>query len=147
MKKRGTWLVADIYNGDYTETVGRRDGWSEEILRKNRETTDIQRDGFAKAVAAGVRIGYGTDAGIFPHGDNARQFAYMVRHGMTPMQAIRAATTDAAAALGRAQELGSIAPGRYADLIAVTGDPLADVTRLEQVQAVIKEGRLIDRGD
>ncbi len=144
MKKHGTWLVADIYNGDYTEIVGRRDGWSEEILRKNHETTDIQRRGFAKAVAAGVRTAYGTDAGIFPHGDNAKQFAYMVRYGMKPFQAIRAATIDAAAALGRAQELGSIAPGRYGDLIAVTGDPLADVTRLEQVQAVIKEGRLFD---
>ncbi|MGQ0383313.1 MAG: amidohydrolase family protein, partial [Gammaproteobacteria bacterium] len=138
--------VADIYNGDYTEEVGRRDGWLEEILRKNRETTDIQRVGFAKAVKAGVRIGYGTDAGLFPHGDNARQFTYMVRNGMTPIQAIRAATIDAAAALGRAQELGSIAPGRYADLIAVTGDPLADIKRLEQVQAVIKAGRLIDPG-
>jgi imidazolonepropionase-like amidohydrolase len=147
MKEHGTWLVADIYNGDYTEEVGSRDGWSEEILRKNRETTDIQREGFRKAVAAGVRIGYGTDAGIYPHGANARQFAYMVRHGMTPAQAIRAATLDAAAALGRAQELGAIAPGRYGDLIAVTGDPLADVTRLEHVSGVIKEGHLFDPGD
>ncbi|MGQ0430024.1 MAG: Xaa-Pro dipeptidase [Gammaproteobacteria bacterium] len=147
MKERGTWLVADVYNGDYTEEVGRRDGWSEEILRKNRETTDIQRAGFAKAVKAGVRIGYGTDAGIFPHGDNAKQFAYMVKNGMTPIQAIRAATLDAAATLGRAQELGSIAPGRYADLIAVPGDPMADVTRLEHVSGVIKEGRLFDPGD
>ncbi|HEY7739787.1 MAG TPA: amidohydrolase family protein [Steroidobacteraceae bacterium] len=144
MKKHGTWLVADIYNGDYTEEVGHRDGWSEEILRKNRETTDIQREGFRKAVAAGVNIGYGTDAGIYPHGANARQFAYMVRFGMKPIQAIRAATIDAAAALGRAQELGAIAPGRFADLVAVTGDPLADVTRLEHVSGVIKEGRLFD---
>ncbi len=147
MQGRGTWLVADIYNGDYTEEVGRRDGWSPEILRKNRETTDIQREGFRKAVRAGVRIGFGTDAGIFPHGDNAKQFAYMVRFGMTPLQAIRAATIDAAAALGRAQELGSIAPGRFADLVAVTGDPLADITRLEHVSGVIKEGHLFDPGD
>jgi len=147
MKERGAWLVADIYNGDYTEEVGSRDGWSEEILRKNRETTDIQREGFRKAVTAGVRIGYGTDAGIYPHGANARQFAYMVRYGMTPAQAIRAATIDAAAALGRAQELGAIAPGHYGDLIAVTGDPLADITRLEHVSGVIKEGHLFDPGD
>jgi len=147
MKEHGAWLVADIYNGDYTEEVGRRDGWSEEILRKNRETVDIQREGFRKAVAAGVNIGYGTDAGIFPHGDNAKQFAYMVRYGMTPLQAIRSATLDAAAALGRAQELGAIAPGRYADLVAVTGDPLADVTRLEHVSGVIKDGHLFDPGD
>jgi imidazolonepropionase-like amidohydrolase len=147
MKEHGTWLVADIYNGDYTEEVGHRDGWSEEILRKNRETTDIQREGFRKAVAAGVHVAYGTDAGIYPHGNNARQFAYMVRYGMTPIEAIRSATIDAAAALGRGPELGAVASGRYADLIAVTGDPLADITRLEHVSGVIKEGHLIDPGD
>jgi imidazolonepropionase-like amidohydrolase len=143
MVKHGTWLVADIYNGDYTEEVGSRDGWSEEILQKNRETTGIQRRGFEKAVRAGVRIGYGTDAGIYPHGQNARQFAYMVKHGMTPLGAIRAATIDAAASLGRAQELGSVAPGKFADLVAIDGDPLADVTRLEHVAAVIKNGELV----
>ena len=147
MVKHGTWLVADIYNGDYTEEVGSRDGWSEEILQKNRETTDIQRQGFEKAVRAGVRIGFGTDAGIYPHGDNARQFAYMVKYGMTPLGAIRAATIDAAASLGRAQELGSIAPGKFADLVAIDGDPLADVTRLEHVAAVIKNGELAGTGD
>jgi imidazolonepropionase-like amidohydrolase len=147
MKQHGAWLVADIYNGDYTEEVGKRDGWPEEILRKNRETTDIQREAFRKAVARGVHIGFGTDAGIYPHGDNARQFAYMVRYGMTPLQAIRSATIDAAAALGRAQELGAVAPGRYGDLVAVTGDPLADITRLERVFGVIKDGHLFDPGD
>lgn len=147
MKEHGTWLVADIYNGDYTEEVGHRDGWSEEILRKNRETTDIQREGFRKAVLAGVNIGYGTDAGIYPHGANARQFAYMVKFGMKPIQAIRSATIDAAAALGRVQELGAVAPGRFADLIAVEGDPLADVTRLEHVSGVIKDGHLFDPGN
>ena len=146
MVKHGTWLVADVYNGDYTEEVGSRDGWPEEILRKNRETTDIQRRGFEKAVRAGVRIGYGTDAGIYPHGQNARQFAYMVKHGMTPLGAIRAATIDAAASLGRAQELGSVAPGKFADLVAVAGDPLTDVTRLEHVVAVIKNGELVNTG-
>ena len=147
MVRHGTWLVADIYNGDYTEEVGSRDGWSEEILRKNRETTDIQRAGFEKAVRAGVRIGFGTDAGIYPHGENARQFAYMVRHGMTPLRAIRAATIDAAALLGRAQELGSITPGKFADLVAVDGDPLADVTRLEHVAGVIKDGQFVRTGN
>ncbi|HEY5560091.1 MAG TPA: amidohydrolase family protein [Steroidobacteraceae bacterium] len=147
MVRHGTWLVADIYNGDYTEEVGSRDGWSEEILRKNRETTDIQRAGFEKAVRAGVRIGFGTDAGIYPHGENARQFAYMVRHGMTPLGAIRAATIDAAALLGRAQELGSITPGKFADLVAVDGDPLADVTRLEHVAGVIKDGQFVRTGN
>lgn len=147
MKKHGSWLVADIYNGDYTEEVGHRDGWSAEILRKNRETTDVQREGFRKAVHAGVNIGYGTDAGIYPHGANARQFAYMVRFGMTPIEAIRSATIDAAAALGRGQELGAVAPGRFADLVAVLGDPLADITRLEHVSSVIKEGHLFDPED
>ncbi|HEX9706291.1 MAG TPA: amidohydrolase family protein [Steroidobacteraceae bacterium] len=146
MVKHGTWLVADVYNGDYTEEVGGRDGWSEEILRKNRETTDIQRAGFAKAVRAGVRIGFGTDAGIYPHGDNARQFAYMVKYGMTPLGAIRAATIDAAASLGRSQELGSIAPGKFADLVAVQGDPLEDIDRLRHVAGVIKQGQLVHQG-
>jgi imidazolonepropionase-like amidohydrolase len=90
-----------------------------------------------------VRIGYGTDAGVYPHGGNARQFAYMVRYGMTPLEAIRAATTSAAASLGRSQELGSIAPGKFANLIAVAGDPLEDVRRLERVSAVIWKGRLV----
>jgi imidazolonepropionase-like amidohydrolase len=147
MVKHGTWLVPDVYNGDYTEEVGTRDGWPEEILRKNRETTDIQRAAFAKAVKAGVRIGFGTDAGIFPHGDNARQFAYMVKYGMSPLGAIRSATIDAAASLGRSQELGSIAPGKFADLIAVTGDPLEDVERLRHVSGVIQRGRMIHLGD
>lgn len=147
MLRHRTWLVADVYNGDYIEEIGRRDGWSDEILRRNREATDTQRAGFEKAVRAGVRIGFGTDAGVYPHGDNARQFAYMVRHGMTPLGAIRAATIDAAASLGRAQELGSIAPGKFADLVAVAGDPLADVTRLEHVAAVIKNGQLVGKGN
>lgn len=146
MVKHGTWLIADIYNGDYTEEIGTRDGWPEAILRKNRETTDIQRTAFAKAVKAGVRIGFGTDAGIYPHGDNARQFAYMVKYGMTPLGAIRAATIDAAASLGRSQELGSIAPGKFADLIAVQGDPLEDIDRLRRVAGVIKQGVLIHNG-
>jgi imidazolonepropionase-like amidohydrolase len=133
-------------NGDYTEEVGARDGWSEEILRKNRETADIQREGFEKAVRAGVRIGFGTDAGIFPHGENARQFAYMVRHGMTPLAAIRAATIDAAASLGRSQELGSLTPGKFADLVAIDGDPLADIGRLRHVAGVIKQGQLVTAG-
>jgi imidazolonepropionase-like amidohydrolase len=143
MVRHGTWLVADIYNGDYTEEVGGREGWSEEILRKNRETTDIQRQVFTRAVRTGVNIGFGTDVGIFPHGDNARQFAYMVRYGLSPLGAIRAATIDAARCLGQERDLGSIAPGKFADMIAVAGDPLADVETLRKIAAVIKEGRLI----
>jgi imidazolonepropionase-like amidohydrolase len=147
MVRHGTWLVADIYNGDYTEEVGSRDGWSGEILRKNRETTGTQREAFTKAVRAGVKIGFGTDSGIYPHGDNARQFAYMVRYGLSPLDAIRAATIDAARCLGQERDLGSIAPGKYADMIAVTGDPLADVETLRKIAGVVKEGRLITGGN
>ena len=147
MRRSGTWLVADIYNGDYTEEVGSSAGWSAEIMRKNRETTDIQREAFRKAVKAGVRIGFGTDAGIYPHGDNARQFAYMVRYGLSPLGAIRSATIDAARCLGRERDVGSVQPGKYADMIAVTGDPLADVETLRKIAGVIKEGRLMTGGN
>lgn len=140
MKQHGTWLVADIYNGDYIDTVGRRDGWSAEILRKNLDTTEAQREGFRKAVAAGVNIAYGTDSGVYPHGDNARQFAYMVRYGMTPLQAIRAATLESARLLRKEKELGSISLGKFADLVALACDPLADIACLQQVRGVVKAG-------
>ncbi len=143
MKQHGTWLVADIYDGDYIEEVGRRDGWSAEILRKNRETTDAQRDGFRKAVAAGVNIAFGTDSGVYPHGTNARQFAYHVRYGQTPMQAIQSATINAAKLLGRERELGSIAAGKAADLVAVACDPLADIDCLMQIRGVMKDGKSV----
>lgn len=142
-KASGTWLVMDIYNGDYIEDVGTKEKWPEEYLRKNRETTDVQRVGFAKAVKTGVRIAYGTDSGVYPHGGNAKQFAYMVRYGMTPMQAIQSATIRAAELLGKEDELGSIAPGRFADLVAVKGDPLADVRALENVAHVMKGGGMV----
>jgi len=136
----GVWLVMDIFNGDWIEEFGTREGWPEEYLRKNRETTDLQREGFANAVRMGVRIGYGTDAGVYPHGLNARQFAYMVRYGMTPLQAIRSATMEAATLIGHEGELGSLKPGKFADMIAVEGDPLANVRVLESVAGVIKGG-------
>ncbi len=142
-KARGTYLVMDIYNGDYTAEVGRRDGWSESILRKNDETTGIQREGFAKAVRAGVKISFGTDVGLFPHGLNARQFKYMVRHGMTAMQAVQSATTVAAAQLGWGKDVGSLTPGHWADMIAVARDPLADIAALEQVSHVLKGGEVV----
>jgi imidazolonepropionase-like amidohydrolase len=143
MKKYGTWLVADIYNGDYIAEVGRRDRWSEEILRKNDETTQTQRVGFTKAAKAGVHIAFGTDSGVYPHGDNARQFSYMARHGLTPMDAIRAATLNSARLLAQEKDLGSLTAGKFADLIAVEGDPLQDIDRLREVRGVIKAGRQI----
>jgi imidazolonepropionase-like amidohydrolase len=147
MKQHGTWLVADIYNGDYIDTVGRKEGWSAEILQKNLDTTERQRQGFRKAVAAGVNIAFGTDSGVYPHGDNARQFAYMVRYGLTPMQAIQSATINPARLLGRERELGSIAPGKAADLIAVEGDPIADIEVLRDVRSVIKGGTWVCDGN
>ncbi|QIG81892.1 amidohydrolase family protein [Sphingosinithalassobacter tenebrarum] len=142
-RDRGVWLVMDVFNGDYIDTVGRQEGWSAEILRKNTDTTIAQRERFRKAVNAGVRIAFGTDAGVFPHGQNARQFAYMVKWGMTPMQAIQAATTSAAELMMRSQDVGVIAPGRYADMIAVRADPLADIRALESVDHVMKGGEII----
>lgn len=142
-KASGTWLVMDIYNGDYIDDIGTKEGWPEEYLRKNRETTDVQREGFAKAVKMGVKIAYGTDSGVYPHGVNGRQFKYMVRYGMTPMQAIQSATIRAAELLGKEAVLGSIAPGRYADLVAVKADPLTDISALEAVNHVMKGGEII----
>lgn len=142
-RDRHVWLVMDVYDGDYIDTVGTKEGWPAEYLRKNRETTQIQRDNFRKAVAMGVPLAFGTDAGVYPHGINARQFAYMVANGMTPAQAIHAATVDAAELLGQADNLGRVAPGRFADLIAVQGDPLADVRVLESVAHVMKGGAVV----
>jgi len=143
MKTKGVWLVADIYNGDYIDEVGTRDGWPEETLRKNRETTETQRDVFRRAVKMGVKIAYGTDSGVYPHGDNAKQFPYMVKYGMTPMQAIQAATTSPAALLDWSEDVGAVSPGKYADMIAVEGDPLADVSALSNVIGVMKGGAVV----
>jgi imidazolonepropionase-like amidohydrolase len=140
MKEKGAWLVADIYNGDYIATVGKEKGWSEEILRKNDETTDAQRAGFRKAVAAGVRIAYGTDSGIYPHRFAARQLPYMVRYGMTPIQAIQSATSSAAELMGWQDRVGSLTPGKFADIIAVPGDGLGDLKNFENVAFVMKGG-------
>ena len=145
-KDRGVWLDMDIFNGDWIDEVGTREGWPAEYLRKNRETTGLQRAGFAKAVKIGVPLTYGTDAGVYPHGLNARQFPYMVRYGMTPMQALQAATSSAAKALGRT-DLGSVRPGHVADLVAVARNPLEDIDVLQCVDAVVKGGRLVQRGD
>jgi imidazolonepropionase-like amidohydrolase len=143
MKERGVYLVADIYNGDYIATEGRRAGWPEEYLRKNDETTEAQRQGFRKAVAAGVRIAYGTDSGVYPHGDNAKQLPYMVRYGMTPMQAIQAATIEAARNIGWEKRVGSLGPGKLADLVAVEGDALADLSSFGHVAFVMKGGVVV----
>ena len=142
-KASGTWLVMDIYNGDYIDDIGTKEGWPEEYLRKNRETTDVQRVGFTKAVERGVKLAYGTDSGVYPHGQNAKQFAYMVRYGMTPMQAIQSATIRAAELLGKEKMLGAIAAGRFADLVAVKENPLTNITALEHITLVMKNGKIV----
>jgi len=139
-KQHGTALSMDVYNGDYIDTVGREEKWPEEFLRKNVETTEAQRQGFTKAHRAGVDIVFGTDAAVYPHGLNARQFPIMVQRGMTPMAAIQSATSLAAKHMGWDDRIGSLQPGRFGDVIAVKGDPLADVTRLQDVAVVIKGG-------
>jgi imidazolonepropionase-like amidohydrolase len=140
-KANGVWLDMDIYNGDWINEVGTKQGWPAEYLRKNLETTEVQRRGFSAAVKAGAKMTFGTDAGVYLYGLGGRQFAYMVRCGMTPMRAIQAATSEAAKALRMDGKVGTLAPGAYGDLIAVKGDPLADIRVLEHVEGVIKEGR------
>ena len=143
MVEHGTYLVADVWMGDWTIEQGERQGWSPNVMRKLRETTDVQRDGFAKAVEAGVRIAFGTDSGTYPHGMNARQFATMVEHGMAPMEAIRSATVVAAELLGWRDRVGAIEPGLFADLVAVAGDVVDGIDRLTDVAVVIKGGRIL----
>ena len=140
-------LSMDVYNGDYIDKEGREQGWPEEFLRKNLETVEAQRQGFTQAHAAGVPIVYGTDAAVYPHGLNARQFRIMVQRGMTPMEAIQSATSVAARYMGWEDRIGAIAPGRYGDLIAVRCDPLADISCLERVDVVVKGGLVFRQPD
>jgi len=139
LKEHGTFLVSDIYNDDYILAEYGRLGYPESILEKERKVGRTQRESFKKAALAGVKIAYGTDAGVYPHGWNAKQFRHMVEWGLTPMQAIQSATANAAELIG-IETVGVIAPGRFADLVAVEGDPLADVTKLERMAFVMKDG-------
>jgi imidazolonepropionase-like amidohydrolase len=143
-KKYGTWLSMDIYNTEYTQSEGKKNGVLEDNLRKDREVADIQREGFRKAHKAGVKMVYGTDSGVHPHGDNGKQFRWMVQYGMTPAQAIQTATANAAEALGR-KDIGVIEAGRYADIVAVKGNPAQDVTLLERVDFVMKGGEVVKK--
>jgi imidazolonepropionase-like amidohydrolase len=145
MVSRGTWLVADIYNDDYLLGKAVEFHLPEESIAKEKALGQLQRDNFAKAVKAGVKVAFGTDAGVYPHGDNAKQFFYMVKYGCTPARAIRSATADAAELLGKASTVGKVEPGLFADLIAVEGDPLADVRALEKVGFVMKGGVVVQK--
>jgi len=142
-KKSGAWFSMDIYDDDYILAEGAKNGVFAESLEKERAIGLKQRQTFQRSVKAGVRHVFGTDAGVYPHGTNGLQFSKMVEWGMTPLQAIQAATVNAGEALGRPGDVGTIAPGRYADIIAVAGDPLADVKALQMVAVVIKGGVVV----
>ena len=142
MKAHGTYLVADIYNDDYILGKATEFGLPKENVDKEKMVGRLQRENFAKAVAAGVKIAFGTDAGVYPHGDNAKQFHYMVKFGMTPAGAIRAATSSAADLIDRSKDVGTLEEGKYADLIAVTANPLDHVEVLEHVSFVMKAGKV-----
>jgi imidazolonepropionase-like amidohydrolase len=139
-KEKGTYLVMDIYNDDYIMTEYKKRGYPDTILEKERKVGRTQRENFRKAWQAGVKMAYGTDSGVYPHGDNGKQFAKMVEWGMTPMQAIESATTWAADLLGWSDRVGSVQNGRFADLVAVSADPLANISVLEHPQFVMKGG-------
>ncbi|WP_336518299.1 amidohydrolase family protein [Pollutibacter soli] len=143
MREKGTYLVADIYNDDYIMSEYKRLGYPDKILEKERLVGKTQRESFAKAVKAGVKIAFGTDAGVYPHGWNAKQFKYMVQYGLTPIQAIQAATVQAADLLGWTAKVGSISKGKYADIIAVPSNPLDNIQVLETVSFVMKGGEII----
>jgi imidazolonepropionase-like amidohydrolase len=143
MAERGTFLVCDMYDGVWMEEEGPGLGYTEEVLRKTRWTNETQREGFTKALRAGVRIANGTDSGIAPHGMEARNLAMYVRYGMTPLDAIASATWESADLLGQRDRLGAVREGLLADLIAVPGDPSEDITLLEDVPFVMKGGELV----
>ncbi len=145
LKEKGTYLVPQIYLGKWTLSRADQIGMSAEIQEKSRSVRKVARQNFTAAIAAGVKIAYGTDAGVYPHGENAKDFAEYVQMGMTPLQAIQSATLNAADLLAWSDRAGSLEPGKWADLIAVEGDPLADITRLENVRLVMKGGVVYKR--
>jgi len=142
-KKYKVYFSMDIYNTDYTQTESKRRGELPEFIRKDAMIGEIQRRNFERALKAGIRMTFGTDAGIYPHGDNARQLAVMVRYGMTPMQAIQVATVNGADAIGLDEQIGTLKTGAYADLIATSDDPLNDIRALERVNFVMKGGTVV----
>jgi len=145
MKEHGTYLDADIYNDEYIQGEGKAKGMPADFLEHDAELGRIQRENFAKAFKAGVKMAFGTDAAVFPHGQNARQLAFMVKYGMTPMQAIQCATMNSADLIGVKDQIGSIEAGKKADIIAVDGDPISDIKTLEHVSFVMKDGHVYVR--
>jgi len=141
-KEHGTYLDMDIYDEECIQDAAKENKTPADFLVHDRDLGEIQRRNFTKALRAGVKMSFGTDAGVCPHGTNARQFAFMVKYGMTPMQAIQSATSNAADLLGKSNLLGSLQPGKYGDIIAVLGDPLENIRLLENVKFVMKEGKI-----
>lgn len=141
-KQHGTYLDFDIYNDDYILDEYAKKGFPASTVEKERMVGRVQRENFQRAVKAGEKLAFGTDAGVYPHGWNGKQFAKMAQWGMTPMQSIQAATVNAADLLGLKDKLGALAPGYYADLVAVSGEPLKDITQLEHVHFVMKAGEV-----
>jgi imidazolonepropionase-like amidohydrolase len=145
-KERGVYLVMDIYNDDYILGKAIEFGLPKENVEKEKMVGRLQRENFERAVKGGAKMAFGTDAGVYPHGDNAKQFFYMVKFGLTPAQAIRAATSNAADLIGRAKDVGALEAGKFADVIAVTEDPLQNVRALENVGFVMKGGTVVKDG-
>jgi imidazolonepropionase-like amidohydrolase len=141
-KEHGTYLVMDIYNDTFILEYGASVGMLPESLEKERVVGQLQRDNFEKAFKAGVKMAFGSDGAVYPHGDNGKQFFYMVEYGMTPMQALQAATIHAAELIGWSEDVGAIAEGFYADIIAVDKNPLDDITVMENVSFVMKDGKV-----
>jgi len=141
-KQHGTYLDMDIYDEECIQEEGRSGSMPKDFLEHDAELGRAQRENFRRAVTAGVKMSFGTDAGVCAYGTSAKQFAFMVKYGMPPMQAIQAATSNAADLLGRSSEVGSIKPGKYADIVAVGGDPLTDIRVLEDVKFVMKDGKI-----
>jgi len=142
-KEHGTYLVFDIYNDDYILQEGAKAGMLAESIEKEKKLGRLQRENFRHAYQSGTKMAYGTDAGVYPHGDNARQFGKMVEWGMKPLDAIQAATINAADLIGWPDKIGALETGHYADLIAVTGDPTSDGRLLESVKFVMKGGTVV----
>ena len=144
-REKGTYLVMDIYNDDFILQEGEKAGMLPESIAKEKVIGQLQRDNFRKAFNGGAKMAFGSDSGVYPHGDNAKQFAYMIKYGMTSMQAIQAATINAADLLGWKDTVGSIAAGKFADIIAVKNDPSENAAELTKVSFVMKGGEVIRR--
>jgi len=141
-KQHGTYLDMDIYDEECIEEEGKNGSMTADFLAHDRDLGEKQRQNFTKALHAGVKLSFGTDAGVCEYDRSIRQFAFMVKYGMSPMQAIQSATTSAADLLGKSEILGSIAPGKYADIVAAPDNPLDDIRAIEHITFVMKEGKI-----